>query len=286
MNNLGENLSDFTNRILQYLKQPWRLAVPLKRLGIFVAVALAVGLSVWWAARNINTTRYGLLSLVVFWVALAYYLLPKVHRFLSRIYVPNYFIGRARTADGLLADPVNLALRGNQKTLIKVMKKAGWSEAEPITLSTSLRIIWATIRRRSYKSAPVSDLYVFGRKQDFAFQKEVDGHPAKRHHIRFWFVPKEVFLPGGYDVDWVAAATYDDAVGLSLFTLQITHSIDGDVDAERDFVVQTIKKAHKARSIQRIEGFFPGYKHHNGGGDKFFTDGSMVIVDLKKGILK
>lgn len=279
-------MNELKNRILQYIKQPWRLAVPLKRIGIFLVVALAVGLSVWWAARNINTTRYWLLSLVVFWISLAYYFLPKIHRFLSRIYVPNYFIGRARTADGLLADPVNLALRGDKKTLFKVMKKAGWLEAEPVTLETGLRTIWATIRKRSYNTAPVSDLYVFGRKQDFAFQKEVDGNPTKRHHVRFWYVPKEVFLPGGYDVDWVAAATYDDAVGFSLFTLQITHSIDGDVDAERDLVVKSIKKAHRARSIQRIEGFFPGYKHRNGGGHSYFTDGSMVIVDLKKGIIR
>lgn len=104
--------------------------------------------------------------------------------------------------------------------------------------------------------------------------------------MRFWHVEKDVYLPGGHNVDWVAAATYDDAVGLSLFTLQITHSIDGDVDAERDFVVKTIKKAHRARNIQKIEGFFPKYQHYNGGGDKFFTDGSMVIVDLKKGILR
>ena len=29
------------------------------------------------------------------------------------IYVPGYFIGRARTSDGLLGDPINLALRGD-----------------------------------------------------------------------------------------------------------------------------------------------------------------------------
>lgn len=269
-----------------FIKQPWRLAVPLKRVAIFLLVALVVGLSVLWAFENVRSARYWALSLIIFWVALAYYILPRLHRLLTSFYVPNYFIGRARTSDGLLADPVNLALRGSEATLMKVMTKAGWTLADPVTVKSGLRIVAATLRRRSYTAAPVSDLYVFGRKQDFAFQKEVDGNPGKRHHIRFWHVPKEVYLPGGHDVDWVAAATYDDAVGFSLFTLQVTHSIDGDVDAERDFVVQTIKKAHRARSIQKIEGFFPGYVHRNGGGDKFFTDGSMVIVDLKKGILK
>lgn len=279
-------MTEFIRNFLIFFKEPWRLAVPLKRVAVLLSVAVAVSLSVWWAAENVTSAKYWGVSLVIFWVALAYYILPRIHRFLSRIYVPNYFIGRARTSDGLLADPVNLSLRGDKQTLLKVMKKAGWVEADPITIKSSFHIILATLRKRSYINAPVSDLYVFGRKQDFAFQTEVDGNPGKRHHIRFWHVPKDVYLPGGYDVDWVAAATYDDAVGFSLFTLQITHSIDGDVDAERDYVVKTIKKAHRARSIEKIIGFFPGYQHHNGGGNKFFTDGSMVIVDLKKGLLK
>jgi hypothetical protein len=33
--------------------------------------------------------------------------------------------------------------------------------------------------------------------------------------------------PGGLAVDWPAAGTYDRSVGLSLFTLQITHGNDG-----------------------------------------------------------
>lgn len=279
-------MADLGSRIWVNLRQPWRLAVPLKRLVIFLTVVGIVCLTVLWLKHNVSIARVWFVALVVFWLVLAYYLLPRIHRALSRIYVPNYFIGRARTADGLLADPVNLALRGNKATLHKVMKKAGWTLADPLSVRTSLRIVTSILRRKSYTTAPVSDLYVFGRKQEFAYQKEVDGNPGKRHHVRFWHVPKDMYLPGGYDVDWVAAATYDDAVGFSLFTLQITHSIDGDVDAERDLVVSTIKKAHKARNIQKIEGFFPGYQHHNGSGDKFFTDGSMVIVDLKKGFLK
>ena len=279
-------LADLLQRLWQYVRQPWRLVVPLKRVLIFGFVSVAVSLTAYWFINNVELARVWILAAVVFWLAIAYYLLPRIHRLLSNIYVPNYFIGRARTADGLLADPVNLALRGDNKTLKKVMKKAGWNEADPITFKNSIKIVMATFGGQSYPEAPVSDLYVFGRKQDFAFQKEVDGNPTKRHHIRFWHVPKEIYLPGGYDVDWVAAATYDDAVGFSRFTLQLTHSIDGDVDAERDFVVRTIKKAHKARSIQKIEGFFPGYQHRNGGGDTFFTDGSMVIVDLKKGLLR
>lgn len=270
------------NVIVQYLRQPWRLVVPLKRVALIATVIASAAAIYWWSISNLGLNTIGIVSLVIIWVMTAYFLLPRVHRFLSNIYVPGYFIGRARTADGLLADPVNLALRGTKEQLLEAMHKSGWHEADPITLQTSWRIVTSTLRRKSYPNAPVSDLFVFGRKQTLAFQKEVDGNPAKRHHVRFWHLGKEVYLPGGYDVDWVAAATYDDAVGFSLFTLQITHSIDGDVDAERDFVVDTLRHTKKAEKIQRIERFFPGYEHRNGGGHKYFTDGSMVIVDLKK----
>lgn len=278
--------SELVRRTKTAIRQPWRLSVPFKRLGVVTLLSLAAFAGYYWAIENVRAGQSIIISVIVFWLISAYFLLPRIHRLLSRIYVPNYFIGRARTSDGLLADPVNLALIGDKRTLVKAMNGAGWSEADPITLKTSLKIILATLRRQSYPEAPVSDLHVFGRKQDLAFQKEVDGNPAKRHHIRFWRQPKGVFLPGGYKVDWVAATTYDDAVGFSLFTLQVTHSIDGDVDAERDFVVQTLKKAHRTKSIKKIDGFFPGYQHRNGGGHKFFTDGSMVIVELKKGLLR
>jgi hypothetical protein len=267
----------------KYIRQPWRLSVFLKRLGLialFFALACVV---YYWSIRNVSAGRDVILSVILIWLATAYYLLPRIHRLLSRMYVPNYFIGRARTADGLLADPVNLAVRGNLTQLKKAMQKAGWEVADPITLRSSWGIFKATLRRRSYETAPVSDMYVFGQKQQIAFQKEVDGNPAKRHHVRFWQVPRGMYLPGGYKVNWVGGATYDDAVGLSLFTLQITHRIDGDVDAERNFVVQTLESAKTVEDVQKIEHFFPKYSHHNGiNGSKFFTDGSMIIVDLKR----
>lgn len=279
-------MSERTRRVWHYLNQPWRLAVPFKRLVILLGSLVVAALVYYYAIANLRTDRYLILSITVLWLMTAYFLLPRIHRLLSKVYVPNYFIGRARTSDGLLADPVNLAVNGDRKALIKAMENAGWTGADPITPKNALRTILATIRRRSYPTAPVSDLFVFGHKQSIVFQKEVDGNPAKRHHVRFWRVYKNAYLPGGYKVNWVGAATYDDAVGFSLFTLQITHTIDGDVDAERDFVVATLKEARATNSVRRIDGFFPGYTHHNGGGNKFFTDGSMVIVDLKEGTLK
>ena len=140
----------------------------------------------------------------VVWMIVAYLALPRLHRILSSIYVPNYFIGRTRTADGMLCDPVNLAARGSEEQLHKVMDAAGWSLADDITPRLAWKMVTTVLRRKSYPNAPVSPAFLFGRKQDFAYQQEVDNNPNQRHHVRFWRCPKGWLLPGGHRVDWLA----------------------------------------------------------------------------------
>jgi hypothetical protein len=217
----------------------------------------------------------------VFWAMLAYLVLPRLHSILTRVYVPDYFIGRARTSDGLLGDPVNVALLGSEAQLHHVMRRAGWTIADDVTLASSWRIITSTVLRRSYLEAPVSPLFLFGRQQDFAYQQEVDGTPGKRHHVRFWRCPPGWLLPGGVAADWLAAGTYDRSVGFSLFTLQITHKIDEHTDDERDHIVASISAAEPSADVRVIRDFSTGYHTRNGGGDEIATDGDLPIVDLR-----
>jgi hypothetical protein len=204
-----------------------------------------------------------------------------VHRILTRLYVPGYFIGRARTSDGLLGDPVNLGLRGHEAQIHAAMTRAGWTRADDVTLRSGLRILTSTLTRRSYHEAPVSPLHLFDRQQDFAYQQEVAGSPSKRHHVRFWRCPDGWMLPGGYTVDWLAAGTYDKSVGLSLFTLQVTHKIEEDTDIERDYIVETVKKGSPEVDVEVIENFSTGYHSRNGGGDLIITDGDLPIIDVR-----
>lgn len=223
---------------------------------------------------------FGVLSVIAFWVLLAYLALPRVHRILTTIYVPNYFIARTRTSDGLLGDPINLSLRGSEQQLHEAMERAGWTRADPVTLRSSWNIVVSTVTRRSYDRAPVSPLFLFGRMQDVAYQQEVAGNPAKRHHVRFWRTPDGWLLPGGARVDWLGAGTFDRAVGFSLFTLQITHKIDADIDVERDHVVSTVLGANAAARVEILADFSTGYHSRNGGGDTIRTDGDLPVIDL------
>lgn len=243
------------------------------------------GVSAIWLAllliRESFSLGWGMIWFgVVFWGLLAYLVLPRLHRILTRIYVPDYFIGRARTSDGLLGDPINLALLGTEAQVHHVMLEAGWVRADDVSLATGWKIVTSTVLRRSYLEAPVSPLHLFGRKQDFAYQQEVDGNPGKRHHVRFWRCPPGWLLPGGHRVDWLAAGTYDRSVGFSLFTFQITHKIDAQTDVERDHIVATATAADSAVTVATIRDFSTGYHSRNGGGDAIVTDGHLPVISL------
>lgn len=240
--------------------------------------------SVWLAwlvlTESFGFGWWGIAFFVLFWLMLAYLVLPRLHRILTTIYVPDYFIGRARTSDGLLGDPVNLAADGPEASLHAAMLAAGWTRADDVTLASSWRIVTSTVTRRSYDEAPVSPLFLFGRQQDFAYQQEVAGNPAKRHHVRYWRTPDGWLLPGGRRVDWLAAGTFDRAVGFSLFTLQVTHKIDADTDVERDHVVATVLGANPGARAHVLADFATGYHSRNGGGDSIRTDGDLPVIDV------
>lgn len=249
---------------------------------LFLYAAFATVMLAWLLLRQgLQLSVWLIVYFLLMWAITAYLTLPRVHLALTSIYVPHYFIGRSRTGDGLLGDPVNLAVDGDEDQIHTAMRRAGWTMADPINVKSSLRIAWGSVSGQSYKEAPVSSLYLFGRKQDFAYQMEVDGNPAQRHHVRFWRCPDDWLLPGGERVEWLAAGTYDRAVGFSLFTLQITHKIDEDIDIERDFIVDSVLYACPDADLRVLENFSTGYHSRNGGGDLVRTDGNLPVMQLQ-----
>lgn len=256
------------------------LVLWIKR-AVFFAVLIGSG---WLVdrvfVRGIVDGDNVILGFVGTWALAAYIILPRINRLLTNWYLPNYFMGRVRTADGLLGDPVNLAFFATKSEIIRGMKKAGWHQADDLTFRSGLKTIQSVVLRASYARAPVSSLYLFGRKQDFAFQQEVAGDPRRRHHVRFWRCPPGWSLPGGYKVQWLAAATYDRSVGFSSYTLQITHKIAENTDEERDYVIATLKQVDRIQDLQVLKEYTSGYHARNGGGDAIRTDGDMPMIHL------
>lgn len=266
-------------RWMLQMQQPVPRATIFDRIAFLVGAAAAVWMATIIAIQGLRTP-WALVWFVPIWAITAYLVLPRLHRLLSDLYVPDYFFGRTRTADGLLGDPVNLGVDGSAAQLDEAMVAAGWHHADEITAASTRRIITSTITRRSYPTAPVSPLMLFGRRHDVAYQQEVEGNPKQRHHVRFWHCPPDWLLPGGAHADWLGAATYDTDVGISFFTLQVTHRIDQNTDIERDHVVSTLRTGDPAVKMRVLHDFTTGYHARNGGGDLFVTDGDMPIIDV------
>jgi len=180
--------------------------------------------------------------------------------------------GLTQTANGIPGDPINVALVGTKADLVKAMLAAKWFPADPLSLKSSLEIAVDAVFKRPDPDAPVSNLYLFGRKEDIAFQQDVDNNPRQRHHVRFWQTDK--IDPDGRPV-WVGSAVFDQHVGLSRTTGQITHVTASDVDAERDFLFADLKKTGDLSETYVVPEFHKVRSGKNGGGDPWTTDGSL-----------
>ena len=124
----------------------------------------------------------------------------------------------------------------------------------------------------------MSALLLFGRKQDLAFEQDVGGSAKQRNHVRFWRT--DVKDPNGGEV-WVGAATFDRGVGLSHTTGQITHHIAPDLDAERAALMADLVEARFVGRTYRLPGSGPTLVGRNGGGDRYFTDGEVLVGVLE-----
>jgi hypothetical protein len=217
--------------------------------------------------------------LLLAWLIIAYLLMPRIWLRYTRRHPSLEDVPRITyTKDGIHGDPLNVALIGTQAQVMKIMVAAKWYPADPLTLRSCLEIAEATVLRRPYETAPVSNLYLFNRKEDLAFEHPVGHDPRKRHHVRFWKTDK---LDDDGRPIWVGAAVYDEHVGFSETTGQITHVTGADIDQERDKLFHDLQETGQLEESYFIDGFHKILKGRNGGGDPWYTDGR-----LEAGIIK
>ena len=218
-----------------------------------------------------------LLAIVLGYTALAYLILPALWTHHEHQKGLANLPMVTRTAQGIPGDPINVGLIGDEKDVLCAMNAAGWFPADPITFRSSIEIAGSVLLDRTYRDAPVSNLYYLGRKEDFAFEQLV-GHSAdRRHHVRFWKV-----LDKGEEGRpvWLGDAAFDRGVGVSRFTGAITHHIAPDIDAERDTLASDLEKAGMVTAKYQVTGVGPTIAGRNGGGDLYYTDGEVWILRL------
>ena len=154
------------------------------------------------------------------------------------------------------------------------MIAAKWYPADPLTLRSCLEIAEATVLKRPYEDAPVSSLYLWKRKEDLAFEKPVGDDPRKRNHVRFW--RSEKLDPDDRPM-WVGSASYDERVGLSHTTGQITHHIAPDIDTERDRLINDWRQTSLLAEVYTEPDFQKVHEGRNGEGDSWRTDGNLMV---------
>ncbi len=157
---------------------------------------------------------------ILLWLTVAYVVMPMVQSRYTRRHPSLADIpGVTHTGTGIPGDPLNVALVGTKADVMQIMIAAKWLPADELSLISCLEIAEASVFKRPYEHAPVSNLYLFGRKEDLAFEQLVHGDPRQRHHVRFWQSDK--IDSDGRPV-WLGSAIYDRKVGLSRDTGQIT----------------------------------------------------------------
>lgn len=217
--------------------------------------------------------------LLVIWAVLAYLVVPAIwktyaHRHPALDAIPNITL----TGSGIPGDPLNIALIGTRQDLMKIMVAAKWYPADPLSFKSCLEIAEATVLKHPYDQAPVSSLYLFGRKEDLAFEQPVGNNPRERHHVRFWLAEKTDALNRPL---WIGSAVFDQHVGISRTTGQITHVTAADVDTERDYLMQCLSKTGSLVEQSYEEGFHQVHEGKNGGGDPWKTDGRLAVGVIK-----
>lgn len=226
-------------------------------------------------ASVVRRVVIGVSGLLALYLVVAYLVVPFVWKQYA-VHHPTFDDNPriTETGDGHPGGPLNVALVGTEAEVNKIMAVAKWYVADPLGLKSDMEIAAGTVLERPYDKAPVSSLYLFGRKEDLAFEQPVGDDPRKRNHVRFWRTSK-------VDADgrpiWIGAASYDERVGLSYTTGQITHHTAPDVDSERDTLFTDLQKTGDLSEMYKVPGFHKVREGRNGGGDPWHTDGDLWV---------
>jgi LssY C-terminus len=223
----------------------------------------------------------GLLGLLGLYGVTAYMILPALWRHYERNPQLEHAPKTTQTADGIPGDPINLGLVGSRDEVIQAMLQAGWHPADPVTLRSSVGIAKSVLLKQPYPDAPVSSLFLLGRKQDLAFEQPVGSSATTRHHVRFWQTTEPD--PQTNRPLWLGSATFDRSAGVSHLTGQITHHIESDIDAERDTVLQNLTQIQQVMAQYDVTGVGSTLRGRNGGGDWYYTDGDIRVAVLPVG---
>lgn len=184
----------------------------------------------------------------------------------------NFLPPRVLDGRGREGDMVNLVFVAPQTELQQAFEHAGWTSVD----MTKHVIAWHLLCHGThYARLPMAHFFLFGRSQDFSFSlPDPLSLLSKRHHIRIW---RTDYLVDNTPV-WIAAATHD--VSIAMHKMRVTHRIDPQVDAERDFIADNLSSTRLVARTEYVPSQQPVFEATTAGGQAYFSDSRILLVKL------
>jgi LssY C-terminus len=184
---------------------------------------------------------------------------------------------RVADKDGNPGDMVNFLLIGSEEQVKAMFQAAGWVQVDRDTKDAVLQALLSSLSKQAYLTMPMSQLYLFGRPQDYGFaHAEPLTVVTTRHHLRIW---KSTFTVGGQPV-WAGAATHDMGLERDQRNGNLTHHIDPQVDDERDFVSRSLTDSGYVTQHTSIMPPDPVKEERTATGGSFHSNGEILVLWL------
>ncbi|MEQ1911615.1 MAG: LssY C-terminal domain-containing protein [Vicinamibacterales bacterium] len=179
--------------------------------------------------------------------------------------------------DGNPGDMVNFMILGTEAAMKQVYTAAGWVTVDPDVKGALISGILSSLSKESYLTLPMSQLYLFGRPQDYGWaHAEPIKVAAARHHLRIWRAPFEV----DGRMTWVGAATHDIGFERDRRNNGITHKIDPNIDFERGFLEATLTSTGLVSQFIYFLPENPLLEAKTATGGSFHSDGRVLVLKL------
>src|SRR5579859_509666 len=184
---------------------------------------------------------------------------------------------RIADKDGNPGDMVNFLILGSEDGMQRLFTTAGWVKVDADVKDTVLHGIIGSLSKEAYLTMPMSQLYLFGRAQDYGWaHAEPISVVASRNHLRIWKTPFDV---NGQTL-WVGAATHDVGFEKDQRNNGITHKIDPNIDLERDYVEKTLISTGLVDEVTHILPANPMQEAKTATGGSFHSNGQVLVLKL------
>lgn len=179
---------------------------------------------------------------------------------------------------GAPAEPVNIIIVSDQKTLHQAFIKANWVELDQLSLKSSLKLINSVIKKKPYPQTPGLPVFWDTEPNSLGYGQPTEENLASsRHHIHLWETP---FITENNELIWIGTAHFDEEIKKKFKIILPIHTTKILVDEEREKIKEDLNKSGFLKSFEKIDltGLTYGAKKS---GNKFLSDGQAYILHLK-----